>query len=290
MQRESTPVFDLGFWRYAWEKEMRSSAYMGKRIRDQHETSDLWNKMATKYGEEDTNASRNRFQEVVGFLKTQNYIGQESDVLDVGCGNGVYALPFARQVRSVTAIDSAQEMCAVLKKKAEQGGIDNIIVRQCLWEEVDLVKEGMSQAFDLVFASLTPAVCNYETLMKLNEASRKYCCLITYAGKLVDQARHDLWQLIFGESISGRGFDVIYPFNILYNLGYCPKINYFQYEFVREETVEQAIESFCQYFWLFTDITSEVENIISNYVREKAVSGIFRSNNNVRLGIITWHI
>jgi SAM-dependent methyltransferase len=274
---------EVGFWRQVWEQEMRSSAYIGKRIRDIDETNELWNKMAPKYGEENSNAGQNRYQEVVDFLKTQNLLGQEVDVLDVGCGNGVYALPFARQVRSVTALDSAQEMCSVLEKKAKREGIDNIVVQQCFWEEVDLEKEGLAQAFDIVFASLTPAVCDYETLMKLNDASCNNCCLITYAGNPVDQPKKDLWQLIFGESISGRGFDLIYPINILYNLGYRPKINYFQYESLREETIQQAIESFCQYFWLFTDITSEVEKIISNYVRKQAVDGIFRCENNVSL-------
>jgi len=84
-------------------------------------------------------------------------------------------LPFAKEVKSVTALDGAIEMCRILEQKVEELGLDNIQVIHRLWEELDIEKEGLAEKFDLVFASMTPAVSDFETLDKLNQASSKYC-------------------------------------------------------------------------------------------------------------------
>lgn len=50
-------------------------------------------------------------------------------VCDLGCGNGFYSLPLARQVGptgQVLAVDAQPEMLVLLRTRAEQAGIENI--------------------------------------------------------------------------------------------------------------------------------------------------------------------
>lgn len=276
------------FWRQAWEKARKSSPYVKKRIRDDKEAIEFWNKFAPTYGKHTSGRGQERLKKIIGLLEQEKILTPETEILDVGCGPGTYALPFAQRVRSVTALDGACEMCKVLEQKANEAELNNITVLQRMWEDVDLEKEGLVNCFDLVFASMTPAVCNYETLIKLNQASRKFCCVISWAGGTFSQARQELWELLFQEKDTGNGFNIIYPFNLLSSMGYYPTMQYFDSGWVQEEPLEQAIESLSHSFWLYTEITPEIKDTIAKYVQERAVNGVFRQETRTRLGIMIW--
>lgn len=290
MEPDIDVLREADFWRRAWENARNSSSYVRKRIRDEKETIDFWNKCAPTYGKHTSGRGRERLEKVIALLEQEEILTPETEILDVGCGPGTYALPFAERVRSVAALDGAEEMCRILKEKAKEAGLKNITVLVRLWEDVDIEKEGMSSAFDLVFASMTPAVSNYETLMKLNQASRRYCCFISWAGGKLSRAREELWELIFKEKDTNRGHQIIYPFNLLYSLGYYPTMRYLDSGWVQEEPIDQAVESLCRSFWLYTEITPEVKDTIAKYVQKKAVNGVFRQETRARLGIMIWRV
>lgn len=168
--------------------------------------------------------------------------------------------------------------------------MENIRVMVRMWEDVDIEKEGLANAFDLVFTSITPAVRDYGTLRKLNQSSRKYCCFISWAGGNLSRSRDELWEIIFKEKNTGKGHIFIYPFNLLYSLGYYPTMRYLDYECVKEEPVDQAVESLCRSFWLYTEVTPEVRDTIAGYVRERAINGVFRQETKTRLAIMTWRV
>lgn len=231
-----------------------------------------------------------RLRRVLKFLEDKKLLKPNIDVLDVGCGPGVYALSFAKQARTVCALDGAREMCAILEDKAKQEGLNNIKVLQRMWEDVDLKKEGMEHAFDLVFASLTSAVSNCETLLKLCQASRGTCCLISWAGSAEDQVCHDLWELIIGSRKDDRGQDIIFPFNYLYHSGYHPNISYIYYEWIEDEPIDEAVVSLCNYFGRFTDITPKIKGIIIRYAQKHAHDGILHQVTRSRLGVMAWQV
>lgn len=193
------------FWRQAWEEARRSSPHVRRRIRDEKEAIEFWNKFAPNYGQHTSGRGKERVEKVINLLEREQILTPETEVLDVGCGPGTYALPFAERVKSVTALDGAREMCRILEQKAREAKLHNITVLHSMWEDVDLEKEGLLHRFDLVFASMTPAVCDCETLTKLNQASRKYCCLISWAGGSFSRARQELWELLFKEKNTDRG-------------------------------------------------------------------------------------
>lgn len=68
-------------------------------------------------------------------------------ILDIGCGGGLAAEPFARMKADVTAIDASEKNIAVAKIHAEKSGL-NINYQATLAE--DLVQK--NQQYDVVFA------------------------------------------------------------------------------------------------------------------------------------------
>ena len=71
-------------------------------------------------------------------------INSDLKILDVGCGGGLIAEPFAKIGASVTAIDASEKNIAVAKIHAQKSGL-NIDYRVCAAEE-------MTEKFDVVFA------------------------------------------------------------------------------------------------------------------------------------------
>ncbi len=278
------------YWIKAWEEARERSVSKKKMIRSSTEMVEYWNHFAPKYDQVHSPVKQNpRVQKVIEILQAEEFLTPDTALLDIGCGPGNYSLPLAEICRSVTALDGAAGMCQQLQKKVGQLGIDNIEVMHRLWEEIDLEKEQMVNKYDLVFASMTEAVSDYPTLEAMNRASRDKCCLIFWADNGKNRARSELWELIFKEADPGYGMaSVIYPFNLLYSLGYFPSMRFIDSEWSNEEPVEEAVDSLARLFWLYIDISPEIKDIISRYVKENAIDGVFKRKTEACLGVVTW--
>jgi len=292
MAEKNTNPLLPDFWQQAWAAARHNSKSEKKRIRSDREMMEYWDRFAAKYDQVHSPCKKNkRVQAVLDLLEDERFLTNDAEILDIGCGTGTYTLPLAEICQSVTAIDGAVEMCRQLRKKIDHLNIGNIEVLHRMWEDIDLEKEGFRGQYDLVFASMTPAVCDYSTLDKMNQASRNNCCLIFWAEDGINQARSDLWREIFNEEESGDGIaTIIFPFNLLYSLGYFPRIKYIDTRWECEETIEEAVESLCSMFWLYTEITPRIKDIVTRYVYRKAVNNMFCRRTDARLGVVTWGI
>lgn len=67
--------------------------------------------------------------------------------LDVGAGFGALALPLARRLLHVTALEPSLPMAAALRRAASRAGLDNVRVIEAAWGEVEL------QPHDLVLCA-----------------------------------------------------------------------------------------------------------------------------------------
>lgn len=280
---------ELDYWQQAWKQVMTDCSYVKQKGKNDQDATAFWDKLAAGYDRRVIDPHNDDIDRIIRRLEGERMIGPQSDILDVGCGTGAYAIPFARRVRSVTGIDGSPNMGAILKNKATQARLENITVMSCLWEAVDLKKEGMDHAFDLVFASLTPAVWNTETLMKLNQASKNVCCLISWAGSPHSRARSELRRMLTKHEDSGRAWDIIYPFNILYGSGYYPTLTYFDWRSTHRVPTREAIQNLTAYFSFHGTDDPAVADTIERYVNKNAVDGTFIDETRMHLGVMVWH-
>lgn len=280
------------FWIKAWEDARKCNPTESAMIRSSSELIDYYSHFAPKYDQLHSPVKRTqRVQQVLDILQHEGFLAPKADVLDIGCGSGNYTLPFSELCSSVVAIDGAEEMCRQLKNKVEHLGLKNIQVQYKLWEDIDLKEEGMYKKYDLVFASMTEAVSDYKALKAMNDASKENCCLVFWAGTVINEVRSELWEKIFNSPDPGySATSVIYPFNLLYSLGYYPAIRFIDTEWTSEETVAKAIESLTRYYWLYTDITPGITDTITRYVNENAVKGNLLQKTEATLGVVTWKV
>lgn len=88
-------------------------------------------------------------QQIVDVLKA--IIKQDFAVLDIGTGPGTLAIPLAKRVKTVVALDPSKGMINAVEESAVADGIDNIATITKTWQEVDDTE--IREKFDLVISS-----------------------------------------------------------------------------------------------------------------------------------------
>ena len=114
----------------------------------------------------------------------QALVQPEDTLLDVGAGTGRFALPLARQVCEVTALDHARPMLALLQKKMACQKIANITLQEAAWETATV------EPHDVVLAawSLYRLPDLLTGMKKLIAATRRTLIIVAGAGNSI---RHE---------------------------------------------------------------------------------------------------
>lgn len=146
-------------------------------------------------------------------------ISEDDIILDIGCGPGTLAIPLAKKVKHIIAIDFSIQMLNELKEYASREGITNITTYHIGWDDdwSELPK------VDIAIASRSVEVQDIEiALAKMSHQARK-ACYLTYktGGSFVDM---EILDYIDKKIITKPDFWYI-PL-ILYKNGYLPKIDY----------------------------------------------------------------
>jgi len=155
-------------------------------------------------------------------------IRPDSRVLDIGAGPGTLAIPFARLVAHVTAVEPASGMVSVLKEKMTEHGVSNISVVEKRWEQVE-IEADLQPPYDVVIASFSLGMADIRAaLEKMIAASSKYVYLYHFAGPTSwDLQWKELWPKLHGrEYRPGPKSDVLY--NVLYQMGIYPNVQTFR--------------------------------------------------------------
>ena len=143
----------------------------------------------------------------------------DSRVLDIGAGPGAIAIPLARRVRHVTAVEPSGGMYKILEENLAAEGVHNVDVVQKLWEEVDVTTD-LTGPYDIVFAKNSLSVPDIrDAIIRMNEACSDYAAIYWFAGLTPwEMMSRALWPKLHDmEFAAPPKCDVIY--NILYSMG-----------------------------------------------------------------------
>lgn len=284
-----TGLRDPHFWERAWSAFHRNSCH--RRQARAANPLEYWNRLAGRFGQwAKEERTQKRVDRVLTWLEQHGVMRPGMDVLDIGAGAGVFAIPFARRAKMVVALEPAAVMLDVLKERVQGEGVGNVYFLEQDWEQVEPEAAGLVGGFDLVFASLTPGIHDVETLEKMMACSRGWCFLYQFAGRRRVPAREELWRLLIGGELPPPGYDILYPFNYLYTSGYCPSLQVWMDTWEEELPVAEAISNYRDFFVEYTVMTNEVEELIRNYVLDRAVNGIFRESYRARFGAVLWMV
>ena len=199
-------------WNELW-KAARQEASLERHSPDRVK---FWNRRAVNYNSASHNAAE-RLAQITDRLD----INKKTTVLDVGAGTGVLAIPLAKIVGGVTAVDPSPGMLAELKAAAAREQLDNITCLERKWEDVAVGAD--IAPHDLVIASFSLIMPDIRAaLEKMHAAASRAVCLFWFAGP-VQGANEDLWPRLYGRPCL-PGPDHIYLINVLYQMGVYPDV------------------------------------------------------------------
>ncbi len=169
-----------------------------------------WNRRAGRKGRGGGDATY-----VEALLAQLNLEGVET-ALDVGCGTGNVAVPLARRLRRVEALDFSEEMLRRLRERAAAAGVGEgrLGVRHLAWADE---WEGVVPA-DLVLCSRAMDFGDLRRcLRKMHRYARKRCALVLHAGGTY--LGPDVLKAL-DRTIHPRA-DYIYAVAMLHQMGIC---------------------------------------------------------------------
>lgn len=248
--------------------------------REHKATTDFKGKNSSDWDEKsaDMAASVINSPYVDDFISRMELSGDEV-VLDIGCGPGTLAIPLAKRVKEVIAIDFSAQMLEELKAYAAREGISNIKTYHIGWEDdwSNLPKA------DIVVASRSIEVPDIDTALTKMSAHASKACYLTYkvGGSFVDMNILDY----IGKKVKTKP-DYWYIPIILYSHGYLPRIDYIETGrgSVRSGTEDEFVESL---IWSVHELTEDQKAKARQYYREVIVAQS-RSPRPVNWAFIGW--
>ena len=263
-------------WNELW-KLMRLSSPLRKSLEEDAGT--LGDKYAKQCNESMMQSqSKERTEKQISKME----LNHEYTVLDIGSGPGRLAIPIAKRVMMVTAIDPSKAMLVYLQENMEKENVKNITYIQKRWEDI---KPGVDiEPHDVVIASGSLAMLDIqEALAKIDASAKRYVYLFTSAGKGMDK---ELWKAIYGKTPST---DYIYLYNILHDMEIYANVEISDSEFEqRYKSFDEAVNKWKEMYDLPSEKEGELREHLSKMLVEDENDGKLCLKRKSKSAMIWW--
>jgi len=220
-------------WNRLWQDFRSSNAGTSGRRMDQGE---FWNHRAESFANNTVKSRDNsRREQVFAFLRAHGALEPAQTILDIGSGPGSFAIPFADLGNQVLALDPSPRMLDLMRELIPPHLGNSIEDREGLWEEADPVAEGWVKRFDLVFASMCPGIHEQTLIEKMMQCSRRWCYISAFSGPRHFQVYDEIFLALNGHPYPNHFNDIIFPFNLVYALGYKPSLHFAESSYTQKE-------------------------------------------------------
>ncbi len=217
----------------------------------------LWDKRAQEFSEH--SASTGYPEAFIRLMQPR----KTWTVFDMGCGGGTIAVPLAKRVKSVTAVDFSEKMLAIVDQRCKETGILNVKTVLKSWEDNWELKAG---SYDVAIASRSLTGDGVkDSIAKLDRIAQRAVYISTVVGTGPFDKR------LFEST--GRKFDgaedYIYFYTMLYEMGIRANM-----AFIREEHTNQwdsHEDAFEDQRWMFRGMTKKEEDKVHIYLKRHLI-------------------
>ncbi|MCX7857912.1 MAG: methyltransferase domain-containing protein [Deltaproteobacteria bacterium] len=252
---------------------------------DRELLKNFWDKKAPKYPLPFDQGSLKNTIFVIDKLRVRGVFFSGKKILDIGCGTGIYTLPLASEARLVCGIDCSCEMLSILKNQAERHGLENIVLLNYFWEDVDPKELGFTKKFDIVMAMMTPAVKSVRDILKMEDCSKEWLIYMGWGKR-----KNHLMEKIF--AMHGIEWNFHSPaFSICLTLEKLRRrfhVEFFEYSWDFWGTLEEALDDLCCYIRLYGK-NPRKEKIFTELKRHFG-SNMVSHRTDAEVALITWKV
>lgn len=254
---------------------------------DKQAVVDWWNSMAADFSAHEPPSAKNSL--AMRVIERENMLAPGCKVLDVGCGTGRYSIALAQKGAVVTGTDISPKMIELAGKAAE--GISTVTFSCGDWHTLDLREKGWIRQYDLVLANMTPAIADAETFAKLSEASRGWC-VFTKPGRRTSSVLDPLNEILGGAlNTESRDKSIVFAFELLWESGYSPKIEYMQETWHNKKSLQDAVLQYTKRIESYRKLSEAQKSQIEEYLTGLAgKDGFIEETTETIIVALYWNI
>lgn len=201
----------------------------------------LWNAEAERYSLAPT--ARFADDPFLKIVAASGALTPESRVLDLGCGPGIYSAALAERAAEVLGLDVSEEMIARAQARVRDAKLANCRFARIDWQRADPAALGLTGAFDVAVARLTPAVDDLQSVEKLIACAARR----VFIENFIDR-QHPWMTLAFEMAGAGKPWHDERLFEMtayLLKTGRRPRLHYRRAEWGSPERPWQQVADFC---------------------------------------------
>jgi len=289
-----------------WVNCWKESSNRTSTPEDESRTAERWNKSSATFGiKRGGEKGPKRTDNVFELIKDAGFNPEGAKVLDIGCGPGRFSIPLAKEGADVTAVDIASGMLDRLRQDAREENL-SIDVRELSWWSADIDELGFRNKFDLVLASMTPAINGVESFERMIACSRGLCYYSNFVSRGRDPAHEEIRKLLEKDNVNededrsrhrhshnhshGPGNGLFFPFMYLYLGGYSPDVRIVNFghrmEMKPEDVAERAIEMMSR----DRILDDGTKDLIRNYYLNASEDGVYKPKSATYTGMMVWKV
>jgi SAM-dependent methyltransferase len=173
----------------AWAARVRADREQVERCREVEDPSDFYAPVAQRFAQDPARTDEPVLDELLALARA------DDTWLDIGCGGGRYALPLARRVHRLTAVDPSPAMLDVLRTGLAAHAIDNVDIIEGRWPDLD----GPHPRTDVaLMAHVGYDIEAIGPFLAATEAASHHCVAVMGEGSMTTAASL-LWEPVHGE-------------------------------------------------------------------------------------------
>ncbi|MEO2206123.1 class I SAM-dependent methyltransferase [Paenibacillus pabuli] len=278
-------LFDLSIWEEAWKQQPRNPKYKKKSA--PFETEEAFERWARDYHHQSfTEEGKKRSERIMSWIENQGVDFSDLSVLDIGAASGIFTIPFAEKGATVTAVEPSELLISLMKETIPHALASNIEIISERFEEISIQEKGWEKKYDFAFASMCPAMSDWETVEQAIQSARKYVYISAMAGPRVHSLIDELKEVL-KVNPPYRSGDMGYIQQLLFLKGYA----YTSLITNEVNTIEMSVQQVVDHLkeWLNTyGLPSDADSlyIAEHYVRGAYPDGVITFLRGGRFGKI----
>ena len=221
----------------------------------------------------------------VEFMYREGIITKECSLLDIGAGMGEIDIELARYCHKVTALEPTRACLDVLERNAASAGLTNVETICDFWEKFETDKR-----FDVTFASMCPAICDVDELLRMEALTEKTCCILTVTRGSVDKHRKTMMTELGIKPRGGMVSEALHYINALYLMGRQPNVKCITTRRSSRISAERVMEQYPIYFKIFGVPEEKSMAFLQGYLERNAVDGYLEDETVMNQALVYWEV
>lgn len=128
----------------------------------------LWNSFSKRSPSKNDISMNEDANHIVEWVESHGVSFENYSLLDIGCGTGAFAIPLALKKAHITALDISPDMLHAVHTKSTELNVNEYVTLQ----QADWSTCAPQKAFDIVLASMTPAISSQRDIETMIEATK----------------------------------------------------------------------------------------------------------------------